>query len=204
MDDKLKRLAILWHSACAHTSSKQREETAFIRCAAWLSEAGKKFPCLGKQAPEPAEYPRGGFIAPPGSTYARLSSSRICFDVIPRLARTRMPRPRGSLNRCRPRRARIEEQCLAEPLRFRLMGVTEDADIWMFTLQERPPFFRHRSAFVENMTHGNATTCQFNNDLGRNPFCSSPSTLPETAVTGAICSNCSITHRSPMSPAWRI
>ena len=64
-------------------------------------------------------------------------------------------------------RARIEEQRLAEPFRFWLMRVAEDADIWMFTFQERPPFFRHLPAFVQNMTDGNAVACQLDHDLGR-------------------------------------
>ena len=47
------------------------------------------------------------------------------------------------------------------------MGMTEDTDVRSFTIQNGSSFFRHLSAFVENMTHGNATTCQFNYDLGR-------------------------------------
>ena len=84
------------------------------------------------------------------------------------------------------------------------MGVTEDANIWMFTLQERSPFFRHLSVFVENMTHGNATTCQFNDDLGWKS-----ALFPIVDVAGNGRNRCdlaspSITDRSPMSPAWKI
>ena len=46
------------------------------------------------------------------------------------------------------------------------MRVAEDADIWMFTLQERPPFFRQLPAFVQNMTDGDAAACPFDHGLG--------------------------------------
>ena len=46
--------------------------------------------------------------------------------------------------------------------------MVEDADVWLFFLKECSPFFRHLSAFVENMTHDDATACQFNYGLGRN------------------------------------
>jgi hypothetical protein len=66
-----------------------------------------------------------------------------------------------------PRRARIEQQCLAKPFNFRLVRVSKDADIWMFTLQERPPFFGHLPAFIQYMTDGNAAAFQLNHGLGR-------------------------------------
>ena len=47
------------------------------------------------------------------------------------------------------------------------MRVAEDADIWMFTFQERLPFFRHLPAFVHNMTDGDAASCQFDHGLWR-------------------------------------
>ena len=47
------------------------------------------------------------------------------------------------------------------------MRVAEDADIWMFTFQERPPLFRHLPAFVQNMTDGDAAAGQFDHGLGR-------------------------------------
>ena len=66
-----------------------------------------------------------------------------------------------------PGRAGIEQQSLTEPLRSWLVRVAEDADIWMFTLQERPPLFRHLPAFVQDMTDGDAAACRFDHDLGR-------------------------------------
>ena len=64
-----------------------------------------------------------------------------------------------------PGRAGIEQQSLTEPLRSWLVRVAEDADIWMFTLQERPPLFRHLPAFAQNMTDGDAAACQFDHGL---------------------------------------
>ena len=61
------------------------------------------------------------------------------------------------------------------------MRVAEDADICMFTLQERPPFFAHLPAFVQNMTDGDVAACRFDHGLGRKSASWYPSTLPETA-----------------------
>ena len=82
-------------------------------------------------------------------------------------AETQKTKTSGKLESLRSRRSWIEKQRLAEPFRFWLMRVAEDADIWMFTLQERPPLFRHLPAFVQNMTDGDAAACQFDHGLGR-------------------------------------
>ena len=47
------------------------------------------------------------------------------------------------------------------------MGMPEDADIWMFMLQECPPFFRQLPPFIQNMTNGDTEACQFDYSLRR-------------------------------------
>lgn len=76
------------------------------------------------------------------------------------------PTPRGRENRLGPAEPGLNEQHLAEPFNFWLMRVAEDADIWMFTLQERPSFFRHLSAFVQNMANSDAKAGQLDHGLG--------------------------------------
>jgi hypothetical protein len=63
------------------------------------------------------------------------------------------------------RRARIEQQRLAEPFGFRLMGVTKDAEVWSFAIQEGSAALRQLPAFVQNMTDGDAAACQFDHGL---------------------------------------
>ena len=45
------------------------------------------------------------------------------------------------------------------------MGVAEDADIWMFVLQERSSFFRQFPTFIQNMTDGDTAARQFDHSL---------------------------------------
>jgi hypothetical protein len=65
------------------------------------------------------------------------------------------------------RRARIEQQHLAEPFNLRLMRVAEDADVRPFAIQKGSSILRELPAFVQNMTDGDAAACQFDYGLGR-------------------------------------
>ncbi len=49
------------------------------------------------------------------------------------------------------------------------MGMAEDTDVRLFRLQNGSPVFRHLSAFVQNMTDGDAEARQFDYGLGREP-----------------------------------
>ena len=85
------------------------------------------------------------------------------------VAETQKTNATGKCESLRPCRPWIEEQCLPEPFRSGLMGVAEDADIWMFVLQERSSFFRQFPTFIQNMTDGDTAACQFDHGLGRKP-----------------------------------
>jgi hypothetical protein len=65
------------------------------------------------------------------------------------------------------RRARIEQQRLAEPFNFRLMRMTKDAEVWLVFLEERSSFFHQLPTFIQNMTDGDAAAGQFDHGLGR-------------------------------------
>ena len=69
------------------------------------------------------------------------------------------------LESLRPYRSRIEEQGLPEPLRLRLMRMPKDADVWLLTIQKGSPVLRELSAFVQNMTDGDAEARQFDHRL---------------------------------------
>ena len=45
--------------------------------------------------------------------------------------------------------------------------MTKDAEVWLFFLEERSSFFHQLPAFVQHMTDGDATACQFDHDLGQ-------------------------------------
>jgi hypothetical protein len=63
------------------------------------------------------------------------------------------------------RRARIEEQRLAEPFPLRLVRVAKDADVRSFAIQKGSPVLRELPAFIQNMTDGDAAACQFDHGL---------------------------------------
>ena len=65
------------------------------------------------------------------------------------------------LKALRAGRARIEEQDGARPLGLWLMRVAEDADIGLFTIQERSSLFGQLPAFVENVSDRNSPSSQF-------------------------------------------
>jgi hypothetical protein len=67
------------------------------------------------------------------------------------------------------RRARIEEQRLAEPFGFRLVGMAKHADVWLVFLEERSSILRELPAFVQNMTDGDAAACRFDHGLWWRP-----------------------------------
>ena len=92
-------------------------------------------------------------------------SNEMRFDfVVPKSQETDAP---GECESLRSRGSRIEQQRLPEPFSSRLMRVTEDTDIGVFTFKICASFFRHLSAFVQNMTDGDAAASQFDHDLGR-------------------------------------
>ena len=66
-----------------------------------------------------------------------------------------------------PGRTRVKEQRLAEPFNFRSMRMTKDTDVWLLAIQKGSPVLRQLSAFIQNMTDGDAVACQFDHDLGR-------------------------------------
>ena len=76
-------------------------------------------------------------------------------------------RPARQIEHSRPRRARIEQQRLAEPFNFRLMRMAKDAEVWLVFLEERSSFLRQLPTFVQKMTDGDAAACQFDHGLGR-------------------------------------
>ena len=65
------------------------------------------------------------------------------------------------------RRARIEQQRLAEPFGLRLMRMTKDAEVWLLAIQKGSPTFCELPTFIQNMTDGNAAACQFDHGLGQ-------------------------------------
>jgi hypothetical protein len=79
------------------------------------------------------------------------------------------------------RRARIEQQRLAEPFNLGLMRVAKDADIRSFAIQKGSPVFRELPDFIQNMTDGDAVACQFDHGLGRK---SSPFIIVDVAKDG--------------------
>ena len=66
-----------------------------------------------------------------------------------------------------PCRTGIEQQRLAEPFDFRLVGMAKHADIRLFALKKGSSFLRQLPAFILNMTDGDAAACQFDHGLGR-------------------------------------
>jgi hypothetical protein len=63
--------------------------------------------------------------------------------------------PARQLESLRSCRSWIEEQCLAEPFNFRLVRVTEDADIRLFTIQKGSPVSCELPAFIHHMPESN-------------------------------------------------
>src|SRR5690349_21242675 len=78
--------------------------------------------------------------------------------------KTDTPRTRESF---RFRGSWLEQQRITEPFCSRLIRVTEDTDIGVFTFKRCAAVFRHLPAFVQNMTDGDAAACQFDHDLRR-------------------------------------
>jgi hypothetical protein len=64
-------------------------------------------------------------------------------------------------------RARIEQQRLAEPFGFRLVGMAKDADVRSFAIQKGSSGLREFPAFIQNMTDGDTAACQFDHGPGR-------------------------------------
>src|SRR6476646_6891643 len=92
-------------------------------------------------------------------------SNEMRFDFgVAKSQKTDAPRKRESFWSCG---SWIEQQRLTEPFCSRLMRVTEDADIGVFTFKTCAAFFRHLSSFIQNMTDGDAVACQLDHDLGR-------------------------------------
>jgi len=92
-------------------------------------------------------------------------SNELWFDFgVAKSQKTDAPRTRESF---RSRGSWIEQQRLTEPFCSRLMRVTEDADIGVFTFKTCAVVCRHLPAFVQNMTDGDAAACQFGHDLRR-------------------------------------
>ena len=73
------------------------------------------------------------------------------------------------LESLRARRARIEEQRLAEPFNFRPMRMTKDAEVWLAFLEKHSSVLREFPAFIQNMTDGDTAACQFDHGLGQKP-----------------------------------
>ncbi len=57
------------------------------------------------------------------------------------------------------RRARIEQQRLAEPFDLRLMRMTKDSEVWLLTIQKGSPVLCELPAFIQNMTDGDPAAC---------------------------------------------
>ena len=45
------------------------------------------------------------------------------------------------------------------------MRMTKDADVWSFAIQKGSPVLRELSAFIQNMTDGDAAACRFDHGL---------------------------------------
>ena len=69
----------------------------------------------------------------------------------------------------RARRARIEEQRLAEPFNFRPMRMTKDAEVWLAFLEKHSSVLREFPAFIQNMKDGDTAACQFDHGLWWKP-----------------------------------
>lgn len=58
-------------------------------------------------------------------------------------------------------RSWIEEQRLTEPFRFRLVRVTENTDVRLFSIEKRSPFPRQLAALIHDMTDGDTEPGQY-------------------------------------------
>ena len=66
-----------------------------------------------------------------------------------------------------PCRTGIEQQRLAEPFDFRLVGMAKDADVRLDFLEKHSSALCELPAFIQNMTDGDAAACQLDHGFGR-------------------------------------